>query len=88
MQFSFLKHPIITCPYDGGMRDNIRQWLGNKSLHVYWDLARMYLKEDDYITYVVARKGQLTRKWVDEIEDHWELLKGLCMNGWTNLPHN
>jgi hypothetical protein len=70
------------------MRDNIHQWLGDKSLHVYWDLTSIHLKEDDYITYVDARKVNSLEEWVDEIEDQRELLKGLCMNEWTNLPHN
>jgi hypothetical protein len=29
----------------------------------------MYLKEDDYITYVVVRKVNSLEEWVDEIED-------------------
>jgi len=36
---------------------------------VYWDLTNMHLKEDDYITYVDARKVNSLEKWVDEIED-------------------
>jgi hypothetical protein len=51
------------------MRDNIHQWLGNKSLHLYWDLTHMYLKENDYITYVVVRKVNSLEEWVNEIED-------------------
>ncbi len=84
LQLSSLKHPIITCPYDGGVRDNIHQWVGNKCLHVYWDLTCMYLKEDGYITYVVTRKGNSLEEYVDEIEDHWELLKS-TKEWWVEL---
>ncbi len=45
----------------------------------------MYLKEDGYITYVAARKGNSLEEQVDEIEDQWELFKSPTKEWWVEL---